>query len=163
MNPTSSPSTATPSTASPSNYPSLSPSTVFIISTIAGTGASSYSGDGGAATAAALNDPIGITFDATGNSYLFHCKMNLLTHCILLIGDLYIADTYNNRIRKVTLSTGIITTFAGSTSVGYSGDNGQATSASLYYPVGVALDSSGMSHLLINLFILRLTSLLPSR
>ncbi len=163
MSPTSAPSTATPSTASPSNYPSLSPSTVFIISTIAGSGASSYFGDGGAATAAALNDPIGITFDAAGNSYLFHRKMNLLNHFILLIGDLYIADTYNNRIRKVTTTTGIITTFVGSTSMGYSGDNGQATSAALYYPVGVALDSSGMSHLLINLFILQLTSLLPSR
>ena len=143
------PSTATPSTATPSNYPSLSPSTLFIISTVAGTGTASYSGDGGAATSAALNDPIGLTFDAAGNSYLFLRKIHLLTQGFLLLGDLYIADTYNNRIRKVTITTGIITTIAGSTtSVGYGGDNGQATSAALYYPVGVALDSSGISHLL---------------
>ena len=57
---------------------------------------------------------------------------------------MYIADTYSNRIRKVTVSTGIITTIAGSsTIVGYSGDNGAATSAALYLPWGVALDASG--------------------
>ncbi len=52
----------------------------------------------------------------------------------------------------MTVSTGIITTFAGSTtSVGYGGDNGQATAAALYYPVGVALDSSGICYLLTSL------------
>ncbi len=66
MSPTSAPSTASPSTATPSNFPSLSPSTVFIISTIAGTGASSYSGDGGAATASALNYPQGVVLDSSG-------------------------------------------------------------------------------------------------
>ena len=60
------------------------------------------------------------------------------------IGNVYIADYYNNRIRKVTVSTGIISTIAGSsTSYSYSGDNGEATSATLYYPYGVALDASG--------------------
>ena len=60
------------------------------------------------------------------------------------IGNVYIADTQNNRIRKVTVSTGIIDTIAGSSSSGsYSGDNGAATSATLYYPSGVALDASG--------------------
>ena len=60
------------------------------------------------------------------------------------IGNVYIADTHNNRIRKVTVSTGIITTIAGSsTSASYSGDGGAATSATLYYPSGVALDASG--------------------
>ena len=60
------------------------------------------------------------------------------------IGNVYIADTYNNRVRKVTVSTGIITTIAGSSTSGsYSGDNGAATSATLYYPWGVALDASG--------------------
>ena len=59
------------------------------------------------------------------------------------IGNVYIADTYNQRIRKVTVSTGIITTIAGTTSAGYSGDNGAATSATLYRPVGVAVDASG--------------------
>ena len=58
---------------------------------------------------------------------------------------MYIADQGNNRIRKVTVLTGIITTIAGSsTSTGYSGDNGQATSAILYFPMGVALDTSGL-------------------
>lgn len=50
---------------------------------------------------------------------------------------------YNNRIRKVTVSTGIITTFAGNGGASHSGDNGPATSAGFYNPRGVALDSSG--------------------
>ncbi len=58
---------------------------------------------------------------------------------------MYIADSGNNRIRKMTVSTGIITTIAGNgiTSAGYVGDNGAATSANLYWPTDVALDSSG--------------------
>ena len=59
------------------------------------------------------------------------------------IGNVYIADRYNNRIRKVTVSTGIISTIAGTGSGSYSGDNGAATSATLYYPFGVAVDASG--------------------
>ena len=60
------------------------------------------------------------------------------------IGTVYIVDYWNNRIRKVTVSTGIIATIAGvSTSGSYSGDGGAATSAALYYPYGVALDASG--------------------
>ncbi len=61
----------------------------------------------------------------------------------LHLGNIYIADSADHRIRKLTVSTGIITTIAGSTIAGYSGDNGQATSASLNYPYGVALDASG--------------------
>ncbi len=56
---------------------------------------------------------------------------------------MYIADTSNYRIRKVTVSTGIITTIAGTGTSSYSGDNGPATSATLYIPSGVAIDSSG--------------------
>ena len=56
---------------------------------------------------------------------------------------MYIADCYNHRIRKVTVSTGIITTIAGYGAGSYSGDGGAATSAALWYPYGVALDSSG--------------------
>ncbi len=57
---------------------------------------------------------------------------------------MYIADSYNNRIRKVTVSTGIITTIAGSsTSTGYSGDGGDAAYAALNNPQGVTVDSSG--------------------
>ena len=56
---------------------------------------------------------------------------------------MYITDTGNNRIRKVTVSTGIITTIAGSGGTSFSGDGGDATSAALYYPKGIALDTSG--------------------
>jgi hypothetical protein len=94
-----------------------------IISTIAGTGTNGYSGDNGAATSAALYWPSGVVLDTAG--------------------DVYIADTYNYRIRKVTISTGIITTFAGTGTNSYSGDNGPATSATLSLPRGVALDSAG--------------------
>ena len=59
------------------------------------------------------------------------------------IGNVYIADDRNSRIRKVTVSTGIITLIAGTGSVSYSGDNGAATSATLYGPVEVAVDASG--------------------
>ena len=59
------------------------------------------------------------------------------------IGNVYIADYVNQRIRKVTVSTGIISTIAGGTSYGYSGDNGVATSAALKDPYGVAVDTSG--------------------
>ena len=77
--------------------------------------------------------------------------MNWLT--ISYLGNVYIADTDNHRIRKVTVSTGIITTIAGSSTSGsYSGDNGPATSATLYYPTGVNVDSSGKPTV-VNIFI----------
>ena len=59
------------------------------------------------------------------------------------IGNVYIADYWNHRIRKVTVSTGIITTIAGTGTASYSGDNTAATSATLKYPYGVAVDASG--------------------
>ena len=63
---------------------------------------------------------------------------------IVIPGNVYIADRDNHRVRVVTVSTGIITTIAGSSTSGsYSGDNGPATSATLYYPSGVAVDTSG--------------------
>ena len=67
----------------------------------------------------------------------------------LQLGSVYIADMYNNRIRKVTVSTGIITTIAGTGSTSYSGDDGPATSATLDYPYGVAVDSSGRTHIVL--------------
>lgn len=94
-----------------------------IILTIAGDGAASYGGDGGQATAAELNNPTGVTPDNAGN--------------------IYIADEYNNRIRKVILSTGIISTVAGSSVQGYGGDGGQATLAKMFNPNGTALDGLG--------------------
>lgn len=95
-----------------------------IISTIAGTGIASYSGDNGQATSATLNSPVEVASDSTGN--------------------LYIVDFGNNCIRKVTVSTSVITTIAGScsTNTGYSGDNGEATLAALHSPQGIAVDSS---------------------
>ena len=100
-----------------------------IITTVAGNGSIGYSGDGVAATSTALNLPHAVTVDA--------------------IGNLFIADEYNNRIRKVD-TNGIITTVAGNGYVlglggngGFSGDGGPATSAKLSHPVGVALDASG--------------------
>ncbi len=59
------------------------------------------------------------------------------------LGNVYISDSNNNRVRKLTVSTGIITTIAGTGTNSYSGDNGPATSAGLYYPYGVTLDASG--------------------
>ncbi len=59
---------------------------------------------------------------------------------------MYIADLINNRIRKVTVSTGIIITIAGTGTYGYSGNGGAATSAALAYPNGIAFDSSGTHH-----------------
>ena len=116
-----------------------------IISTIAGTGTSSYSGDNGPATAAALNNPYGIALDTAGKllrDILLSDGLISFAH----LGNVYAADTDNNRIRKVTISTGIIATIAGcSTSGSYSGDGGQATAATLYKPHGVAVDSPGNS------------------
>jgi trimeric autotransporter adhesin len=96
-----------------------------IITSVAGDGSSGYSsvGDGGLATSARLHNPRGVAIDASGN--------------------IYIADTNNHRIRMVTKSTGIITTVAGNRTVGFSGDGGLATSATLFYPTGVFVDASG--------------------
>jgi sugar lactone lactonase YvrE len=94
-----------------------------IITTVAGDGTLRYKGDGGQATSAGLANPYGLAVDASGN--------------------IYIADTFSNRIRMVTRSTGIITTVAGDGTEGYKGDGGQATSAGLFLPIGVAVDASG--------------------
>jgi sugar lactone lactonase YvrE len=93
-----------------------------IITTVAGTGLSGSSGDGGPATAATLNQPQGVTVDGNGN--------------------LYIADTANHRIRRVD-STGAITTIAGNGAPGYLGDGGPALAAELNLPLAVAVDPAG--------------------
>ena len=97
-----------------------------IISTVAGKVTSGGSGDGGFATNANLFYPLGVAVDAAGN--------------------LFIADRFNQRIRKVD-NNGIIITVAGNGTIGYSGDDGFATSARLQYPSGVTVDAAG------NLFI----------
>ncbi len=71
---------------------------------------------------------------------------------------MYIADSSNNRIRKVTVSTGIITTTAGTGTGSYSGDYGVATSATLYNPYGVAVDTSGNCKIFIILLFLLVSS-----
>ncbi len=96
-----------------------------IISTFAGTGSTSAfssNGDGGQATSATLNQPAGV---AMNTDY----------------SVLYISDSNSHTIRRVDLSTKIITTIAGTSTFGYSGDIGPATSAKLYFPKGLAVDT----------------------
>lgn len=92
------------------------------ISNVAGNNVAGYSGDGNLATSAKINHPNGVAVDAMGN--------------------IYFSDYYNHVIRKVNTS-GIISTFAGNTVAGYSGDGSLATSAKLNYPTGVAVDANG--------------------
>ncbi|HYA24335.1 MAG TPA: Ig-like domain repeat protein [Terriglobales bacterium] len=97
-----------------------------IISTVAGDHISfsaGSSGDGGPATSALLNGPSGVSVDSQG--------------------DIFIADTNNNRIREVTISNGLINTIAGNGTAGYSGDGASATSAELNHPAGVSVDAAG--------------------
>ncbi len=150
-----------------------------IINTIAGGGTSGL-GDGGPATAAQLDLPQDLALDDSGNVYFADLlnqrirKITVATGIITTVagngtegfnntdgiaatdanlylpytvavddsGNIYIADTYNNRIRKVTKITGIITTVVGNGNAGYAGDNGAATAAELNQPFGVALDDS---------------------
>jgi trimeric autotransporter adhesin len=93
-----------------------------IASPFAGNGASGFSGDGGPALQAELNNPAGLAVDSSGN--------------------VYIADSTNNRIRMVN-SQGIITTVAGSALSTYTGDGGPATSAGLQFPLALCFDPSG--------------------
>jgi sugar lactone lactonase YvrE len=96
--------------------------TLGIISTIAGNGIGTYTGDGGQATAATLHDAITLDIDASGN--------------------IYFTDIYNNCVRKIN-TAGIITTIVGNGTAGFSGDGGQATAARLNNPYGIALDAAG--------------------
>jgi uncharacterized protein (TIGR03437 family) len=93
-----------------------------MITTIAGTGVIGYSGDGGPAASAKFNFPAGLKFDSVGN--------------------LYIADFGNDRVRRITPG-GIVTTVAGNGTNGRSDDGGPATSAQLSRPAGLAFDATG--------------------
>lgn len=98
--------------------------TTGIISTIAGTAAGAgFSGDGGPSTAARVNLPLGVAIDASDN--------------------IYIADTFNRRIRKIDAISGTIQTIAGNGTQGSSGNGGPATAAQLVVPLSVAVDRSG--------------------
>ena len=93
-----------------------------IITTLAGTGSAGFSGDGGLATAAQINEPNQLTSDAAGN--------------------IYFSDNQNNRIRKVSVN-GVITTVVGNGNYGYSGDGGPATAAEIYFSLGLSFDTAG--------------------
>ena len=152
-------------------------SSTGLISTFAGTGTGGFSGDGSAATSATLNYPRGVAVDSSANVYIADWlnarirKVTVSTGIITTIagggasgdgsaatsaslnfpqgvaldssGNVYIADYSNHRVRKVTIATGLISTIAGTGNSGYFGDNAAATSAKVYGPVGVAIDSSG--------------------
>jgi sugar lactone lactonase YvrE len=94
--------------------------TTGIVTTVAGTGTAGYAGDGGPALSARLNAPQRLAIDSVGN--------------------IYIADSDNNAVRRVAASSGIITTVAGTGTGGFRGDGGPGTSALLRKPRGVALD-----------------------
>ncbi len=154
-----------------------------IINTYAGTGTAGYSGDGGQATNAEIYDPNGLAFDAVGNLYISDygnnrirmvntlgvintfagngfgapgiggysgdggqatdAELNVMSDIAIdATGNVYIADFYNQRIRMVN-TLGIISTFVGNGTAGYSGDGGQATNAELNYPNGVTCDTRG--------------------
>ena len=148
-----------------------------IITTVAGSGAHGFSGEGQVATSSALNDPTGIAVDAAGNLYIadrFNHRIRTVTANGLLntiagtgtgefggdgglataaslqnpsdvavdkYGSLYIADQSNHRVRKV--SSGVITTVAGSGVAGFSGDGGNALFAAFNTPLAVAVDTLG--------------------
>lgn len=94
-----------------------------IITTVAGTGVVGYTGDGGQATLATLSKPLGLGSDSSGN--------------------IFIADNENNAIRKVTMSTGVITTVAGNGGISETADFVLATSTSVKAPTDVTVDSNG--------------------
>ncbi|QNI35312.1 Ig-like domain repeat protein [Edaphobacter albus] len=94
-----------------------------VITTVAGEGTQGYAGDSGSAALAVLDSPQGLAADDGGN--------------------LYLADTHNQRIRRIDIATGTISTMAGTGAFGYAGDSGEATSAKLALPHGLTLDAQG--------------------
>ncbi|HYL37268.1 MAG TPA: NHL repeat-containing protein [Bryobacteraceae bacterium] len=136
------------------------------ITTFAGNGGADYLGDGGAATSASLNDPVALAVDSAGNLYIADAGNNVIREVsggnINTIvgssvtteqlhhpdgiardaaGNLYIADTVARRVLE--FSGGAVTVLAGNQEIGFGGDNGPATQAALFDPMGVAVDASG--------------------
>ena len=94
-----------------------------VVSTLAGTGADSSTGDGGPATAASFRGPAAVL--------------------VLASGDILVADAFGNTVRRIAASTGAISAFAGNGTSGSAGDNGPATAASMNYPYALAADLVG--------------------
>ena len=157
-------------------------SAVGTITTVAGNGSNGFSGNGGPATAAKLNYPRGVAVDTSGNIFIADTSNHVIRKvsktsgfisiaagtagngdytgdggaaisarlnnphgvAVDLSGNIYIADTFNHLIRVVTNSTGYISRVAGTPhTVGFDGDGFSASSATLNYPVSVAVDVSG--------------------
>jgi uncharacterized protein (TIGR03437 family) len=154
-----------------------------IITTVAGIEQLGYQGDGSGALSAELNKPSSVVFDSAGDMYIADSGNNVIRKVTASTGNistyagdfntpgytgdggpaakvgvglndpvavaldaggnLYIADSNNNVIRKVTATSGIITTIAGNGTAGFSGDGGRAVFAQLSHPKGVAVDSAG--------------------
>ncbi len=151
----------------------------FVITTVAGSGKSSFCGDGGPAISACLSRPTGVAVDSTGNLFIadngnyrirkvdpsgkittyagngsptFCGDGQLATLACLHTptgvavdarGNVYVADGYTYRVRKIWVSTRVITTIAGTGAMGSTGDGGLAIFAQLNVPTGVAVDASG--------------------
>jgi hypothetical protein len=151
-----------------------------LISVVAGTGSSGYSGDGGPATAAALNSPVAVAFGASGDLYVSDWQNHVIRridgagHISTFAGtgstsgfggdggdraaarfsypegiafdgagNLYVADRLNHRVRRIDAGTGIVTTFVGSGSTTYAGENVPLLSAGLNQPIFLAIDPLG--------------------
>jgi len=163
-----------------------------VITTVAGNGIAAFSGDGGSATAASLQYPVGVAVNSAGDIYIADTNNHRIRKvsagtgvittvagtgyrtgiidgpggnpqddlgdggpaigatlaqpyrvAIDVVGNLYISDTYNSRIRKVDASTGIISTVAGGGLTPCGGDGGPATSANIAGPIGIAFDGAG--------------------
>ena len=151
-----------------------------IITTVAGTGVLGFNQDAQLATKAQLASPNGVAVDAEGNIYIadtYNHRIRMVSGNTGMIstvagdgysgfsengvpainsgltypfaiavdasGNIFIADTLDHMIRKVTKSTGFISTLVGTGAASYTGDNGDGQSATLYYPTSIALDAGG--------------------
>jgi sugar lactone lactonase YvrE len=151
----------------------------YVITTVAGSGKSSFCGDGGPATSACLSRPTGVAVDSGGNLFIADNGNHRIrkvdtsgkittyagngspTFCgdgqpatlacldtptgvaVDVRGNVYVADGYTYRVRKIWVSTRVITTVAGTGAMGSTGDGGLAVFAQLNVPTGVAVDASG--------------------
>jgi hypothetical protein len=139
------------------------PASGAIIIEYAGDGTWGYSGDGGAAASAEMQGPEALAFDGSGNLYIadmlngavrkVDTSGNISTYATVdepvgvvvdLSGNLYVSDQLSNNVDKLDIF-GNVTVFAGTSSAGYSGDGGPATSASLNSPMGLAMIARAIS------------------